>query len=115
MLSVQNRKMMRFAVAVLLLSSGIALAKGKGKFFVVDICFCCRKIKIELKFFSECGIITGRSPDRIVGGEDAKPNEFPWQVSWRYINPSTEKDQHICGGSIIDDNYIVTAAHCVDI
>ncbi|XP_065363290.1 serine protease SP24D-like [Calliphora vicina] len=44
---------------------------------------------------------------RIVGGKNAKENQFPYQISLRYYN------QHICGGSIISKNYVVTAAHCV--
>lgn len=34
--------------------------------------------------------------DRIVGGTEAEPNEFPWMVSLQ-----TSNGQHFCGGSII--------------
>lgn len=51
-----------------------------------------------LKFFPQ---------PRIVGGRDAEINQFPYQISLRLYN------QHICGGSIISKNYIITAAHCV--
>ncbi|KAI8127782.1 Serine protease SP24D [Lucilia cuprina] len=44
---------------------------------------------------------------RIVGGQNAKNNQFPYQISLRLYN------YHICGGSIISRNYVVTAAHCV--
>lgn len=44
---------------------------------------------------------------RIVGGADATPGQFPYQVSLRI------KDSHTCGGSIIDNQWILTAAHCV--
>lgn len=60
----------------------------------------------------ECG---KKSINRIVGGIDAQENEFPWQVSWRYYNKTTQTDRHICGGSIIGKKWIVTAAHCVDL
>lgn len=45
----------------------------------------------------------------IVGGKNARPNEFPWQVSLRL------NGQHICGGSIINwpKQAILTAAHCM--
>lgn len=44
---------------------------------------------------------------RIVGGQDAKDNQFPYQISIRLNN------RHICGGTIISKAYVVTAAHCV--
>uniref|UniRef100_A0A1I8NLI1 Peptidase S1 domain-containing protein n=1 Tax=Stomoxys calcitrans TaxID=35570 RepID=A0A1I8NLI1_STOCA len=44
---------------------------------------------------------------RIVGGNFAKVGQFPYQVSL-LVN-----GQHNCGGSIISELYVVTAAHCV--
>ena len=46
---------------------------------------------------------------RIVGGEEAKRNSIPWQVSLRY----KQERMAFCGGSIISPDKIVTAAHCV--
>ncbi|XP_017772356.1 PREDICTED: chymotrypsin-1-like [Nicrophorus vespilloides] len=45
---------------------------------------------------------------RIVGGENAADGQFPYQISLRYGG------SHSCGGSILDDNTILCAAHCVD-
>merc|ERR1712035_202570 len=47
---------------------------------------------------------------RIVGGEEAADGEFPWQVSLRSIGALGAT--HFCGGSIINENWILTAAHC---
>ncbi|XP_036141753.1 chymotrypsin-2 [Monomorium pharaonis] len=46
---------------------------------------------------------------RIVNGEDAKLGEIPYQVSLQNKGSSS----HFCGGSILNDNYVITAAHCV--
>uniref|UniRef100_A0A8C7AJB8 Transmembrane serine protease 4 n=1 Tax=Neovison vison TaxID=452646 RepID=A0A8C7AJB8_NEOVI len=43
---------------------------------------------------------------RVVGGETASVDSWPWQVSIQY------NKQHICGGSILDPYWILTAAHC---
>jgi secreted trypsin-like serine protease len=42
----------------------------------------------------------------IVGGKEAKVNFWPWQVSLMSYG------RHTCGGSIYNDQYILTAAHC---
>ncbi|EFB24771.1 hypothetical protein PANDA_007464, partial [Ailuropoda melanoleuca] len=42
----------------------------------------------------------------IIGGMEAEVGEFPWQVSIQARN------EHFCGGSIINKWWIVTAAHC---
>merc|ERR1712077_182624 len=44
---------------------------------------------------------------RLVGGEPAEPNQFPYQVSFQY-----KFGGHFCGGMVYDENHVITAAHC---
>ncbi|XP_074142111.1 chymotrypsinogen B-like [Sminthopsis crassicaudata] len=43
---------------------------------------------------------------RIANGKNAVPGSWPWQVSLQ------RRGAHFCGGSIINKNWVVTAAHC---
>lgn len=49
---------------------------------------------------------------RIINGENALLNSWPWVVSLR-LRSGAQINEHICGGSLIYSNYVLTAAHCV--
>ena len=46
---------------------------------------------------------------KIIGGTGAAKSEIPWQVSLQSRDGS-----HFCGGSLIDKEWVLTAAHCVE-
>ncbi|XP_013391987.1 tolloid-like protein 2 isoform X2 [Lingula anatina] len=58
----------------------------------------------------DCGVPTNEYAKRIVGGEEVSLHSWPWMVSLF----SYEGGYHVCGGSLIAPDWILTAAHCVD-
>ena len=47
----------------------------------------------------------------IVGGTPAQSGAWPWQVR---LSVTTQQGTFLCGGSLISDQWVLTAAHCVE-
>nr|XP_023407682.1 chymotrypsin-C isoform X2 [Loxodonta africana] len=62
---------------------------------------------------SSCGVpsFPPNLSARVVGGENARPHSWPWQISLQYLKNDTW--WHTCGGTLIARNYVLTAAHCI--
>ncbi|CAH1246527.1 PRSS8 [Branchiostoma lanceolatum] len=57
---------------------------------------------------ANCGVAqTGR----IIGGQYASQGMFPWQVSLQNL---AQGGSHGCGGSLFNNQWVITAGHCVD-
>jgi trypsin len=51
---------------------------------------------------------------RILGGSDADISEFSYSVSIRdYEEDVFQVNKHFCGGAIVSDRHVITAAHCM--
>merc|ERR1712115_18358 len=62
--------------------------------------------KLDLQ--ATCGIEGPAAGERIVGGHEAQEHQWPWQVAL-FID-----DAWFCGGALISENYVLTAAHCAE-
>lgn len=83
-----------------------------------DIQICCPENQIELTDKSlipepeleQCGVQA--NDNRIVGGTVAEIDDFPWMALLQYRKG--RKIEPACAGTLINNRYILTAAHCAD-
>uniref|UniRef100_A0A3P8T9H1 pancreatic elastase II n=1 Tax=Amphiprion percula TaxID=161767 RepID=A0A3P8T9H1_AMPPE len=50
--------------------------------------------------------------NRVVAGEDVRPHSWPWQVSLQ--SDSSGRWSHVCGGTLISSEWVLSAAHCIN-
>ena len=56
---------------------------------------------------------TSEVEDQIIGGTEADPGEYPWQVALVDGSSTNLYLGQFCGGSLIDPEWVLTAAHCI--
>jgi hypothetical protein len=53
-----------------------------------------------------------RTP-KVINGDDAAEGAWPWMVALLYNPIENSADAHYCGGVLIGEQHVLTAAHCV--
>ena len=63
----------------------------------------------------DCGMVTKKmSSNRVMNGRDSEEGEVPWQVYLTaYYTNRTKKYEESCGGTLVGERHVITAAHCV--
>ncbi|KAG8313692.1 hypothetical protein J6590_002164 [Homalodisca vitripennis] len=70
-------------------------------------------ITLFLQLSTGFGLSQFKPEMKVVGGYQALPGQFPYQVSLRMATSYGSTSGHFCGGTIINERHIVTAAHCL--
>nr|XP_023024181.1 melanization protease 1-like [Leptinotarsa decemlineata] len=60
-----------------------------------------------------CGVVA--IDNKITGGDIADLGQFPWMALLGYKQKRVDFIEYLCGGTIITETYVLTAAHCIGV
>lgn len=108
----RNSKANRNAFSIFCLCCFSLMFDVLGYLFQIQCSWGCILILCCILFYQ----VTSASPSavdspRIVGGDETEITQFPY-LAYIHIKTTDNKNSH-CGGSIINNDWILTAAHCI--
>lgn len=100
----------------LLLVFGIYLSNAQSKFNILESIVNQideKNFKVIFDSLNKPSVQTKNwtSDEKIINGKPVLPASFPFMISLGLFSPASYR--HRCGGTIIKQKYVVTAAHCV--
>merc|ERR1711997_1019677 len=101
-------------VRILLLVISTALAAPQGNYSDITMDgVILERSAISDRAINTCGCAPVSSTNRIVGGKEVNPKgNLPYQVMFYPCMPSGQCG--LCGGTIVNKKFVITAAHCWD-
>lgn len=97
---------MKFLIVLIAALAAVALAEEEARPIIERLLMYPDKYPLFAELYQ-----TNVRQGRIVGGQIASPGQFPHQVAL-FLN--TKDGRYFCGGTILNANTCLTAAHCVD-
>lgn len=97
--------------------TGLSAPFGGSAYFQVQVPAGMRQLVVRLSGGQDQPWLTptetraSRDP-RIIGGQDALIEDYPWQVGLLRGGAGSDYDRLVCGGSILSEDWVLTTASC---